>query len=54
MAVKEMVRHLWRSQRGPASLPGQGGGDTATPGYLVPNAVAELMGPHKTRGFGLV
>jgi hypothetical protein len=53
-AVKEMVRHLWRSQRGSASLPGQGGGDTATPGYLIPNAVAELLQPHKIYGFGLV
>lgn len=53
-AVKEMVRHLWASQRGSAALPGQGGGDTPTPGYLFPNRVAELLQPHKTRGLGMI
>lgn len=45
MAVKEMVRHLWKSQRGAAARPGSA--DSAPPaGYLIPNAVAELLEPH--------
>lgn len=51
MAVKEMVRHLWRTQRGGTTRPGSTP-DQVTPGYLVPNLVAELMEPHvQTLGF---
>lgn len=45
MAVKEMTRHLWRTQRGGAQRPGSSP-DTPVAGYLVPNAVAALMEPH--------
>jgi hypothetical protein len=53
LAVKEMVRHLWKSQRGAAPRPGSADSAPAA-GYLIPNAVAELLSPHKTYGFGLV
>lgn len=48
--VKELVRHMWGPQRGaiqrsPATPPDAG------PGYLMPNRVLELIGPHETPGF---
>jgi hypothetical protein len=46
LAVKEMVRHLWRSQRGGGIRPGSAADpNAAAPGYLIPNAVAELIAP---------
>ena len=46
MAVKEMVRHLWQTQRGPAVRPGISS-DSATPGYLMPYRVQELIEPYR-------
>ena len=45
MAVKEMVRHLWRTQRGPAA--GSGGPDQQGAGYLMPYRVQELIEPYR-------
>ena len=50
-AVKELVRHLWRTQRGPTARPGQAPGDAPAPSYLIPYAVAELLEPHMQIGF---
>lgn len=46
MAVRELVRHLWTSQRGSAR-PGPGAPEP-TPGaaYLLPHRVSELIAPH--------
>lgn len=45
LAIYEMVRHLWKPQRGAAARPGSP--DMATnPGYLIPNMVAELIEPY--------
>lgn len=48
LALKELVRHLWRTQRGPG-----GTGDAPTPGmsFAMPNRVLELIGPHLSVGF---
>ena len=49
LAVKELVRHLWQSQRGPSARPGSGAMENpSTPGaaYLLPYRVQELLGPH--------
>lgn len=51
MAVKELVRHLWRTQRGSAVRPGSSDSDRV-PGWLVPYAVAELLAPHVQAGLG--
>jgi hypothetical protein len=48
MAVKEMTRHLWRTQRGGAQRPGAAA-DGSAPGYLVPNMVAALIESHQIR-----
>lgn len=49
-AVKELVRHLWESQRNPARFPGSSisDGPLDTPGaaYLMPYRVQELIAPH--------
>lgn len=55
LADKELVRHLWTSQRGGASRPGQGGGTdqvafAAQVGSL-PTRVLELIAPHVQPGF---
>ena len=45
-AARIILAHLWESQRGPASLPGLGGGDTVTMpgfGFAIPNMAAELL-----------
>ena len=45
-AARIILAHLWESQRGPASLPGLGGGDMVTPpgfGFAIPNMAAELL-----------
>ena len=45
-AARIILAHLWESQRGPASLPGLGGGDLVTPpgfGFAIPNMAAELL-----------
>lgn len=58
LAVKELVRHLWKSsQRGPTTRPGSGGSDgmaNTMPGaaYALPFRVTELIAPHLQHGFG--
>ncbi|UUW87403.1 hypothetical protein [Pimelobacter simplex] len=52
LAVKEMVRHLWDTQRGPSKRPGSNTSDATSntiPGaaYLLPFRVAELIAPHR-------
>ena len=45
-AARIILAHLWESQRGPASLPGLGGGDLVTPpgmGFAIPAMAAELL-----------
>ena len=45
-AARIILAHLWESQRGPASLPGLGGGDLVTMpgfGFAIPNMAAELL-----------
>lgn len=56
MAVKELVRHLWDTQRGPTRRPGSNTSETTAntiPGaaYLMPFRVAELIAPHMQGGF---
>jgi hypothetical protein len=51
LAIKELVRHLWQTQRGPTSRPGSRGSDATAntvPGaaYLLPFRVMELLAPH--------
>ena len=52
LAVLELARHLWGSQRGGGSVrpafPGEGDPDLASPsaGYLIPNRVRELLEPY--------
>ncbi|WP_182379825.1 hypothetical protein [Nocardioides sp. WS12] len=51
LAVKELVRHLWMTQRGPTGSPSTGGGDTpAPPAFLLPWRVLELIAPHLQAG----
>lgn len=52
LAVKEMVRHLWDTQRGPTRRPGSTASDTTSntiPGaaYLLPFRVSELIAPYR-------
>lgn len=52
MAVKEMLRHLWQTQRGPTRRPGSNTSETTAntiPGaaYLLPFRVSELIAPHR-------
>lgn len=49
LAVKEMLRHLWSSQRGGTVRPGAQQ-DTTMAGYLVPNMVAALIEPYRVPG----
>lgn len=55
LAVKELVRHLWSTQRGPTQRPGSAPSDTSgsVPGaaYMMPNRVAEMIAPHVQIGF---
>lgn len=56
MAVKELVRHLWQTRRGPTRRPGSDPSDSAAntiPGaaYLLPFRVTELIAPHLQHGF---
>ena len=55
LAVKELVRHLWASQRSPALYPGSSVSEgPSTPGaaYLMPYRVQELIAPHMQFGIG--
>lgn len=55
LAVKELVRHLWMTQRNPALFPGSSisDGPASVPGaaYLMPYRVQELIAPHEQFGF---
>jgi hypothetical protein len=56
MAVKELVRHMWQTQRGPTRRPGSQPSESAAntvPGaaYLLPFRVSELIAPHLQPGF---
>lgn len=56
-AVKELVRHLWMSQRGPTRRPGSPPSDAAAntlPGaaHTLPFRVTELIAPHRQYDFG--
>lgn len=48
LAVKELVRHLWMSQRGAGGRPGSATSDGTPPaaGYLLPYRVQELIAMH--------
>lgn len=55
LALKEMVRHLWRSQRGPTVRPGSGGSESVSntlPGaaYAFPIRVEQLLSPYVPLG----
>lgn len=54
LAVKELARHLWASQRSPALYPGstvsEGPGTTPGAAYLMPYRVQELLAPHMQVG----
>lgn len=55
MGTKELVRHLWDTQRGPTKRPGSTSESTANtiPGaaYMMPFRVSELIAPHLLPGF---
>ncbi len=51
LGVKELVRHLWQTRRGPTRRPGSSDGETMSnslPGsaYVLPFRVSELIAPH--------
>jgi hypothetical protein len=51
MAIRELVRHLWRTQRGPTRRPGSEPSESVSntvPGaaYVLPFRVVELITPH--------
>lgn len=50
--VKELVRHLWETRRGPTRRPGSSSSETTAntmPGaaYMLPYRVAEMISPHE-------
>lgn len=56
LAVMELVRHMWQTQRGPTARPGSAASDAASntiPGaaYLFPFRVEQLLLPHTQLGF---
>jgi hypothetical protein len=54
LAVKELVRHVWQTQRGSGGRPGSAPVDvSSTPGlgYYLPYRVQELIAPHLQPGF---
>ncbi len=56
-AVKELVRHVWQTQRGPSGRPGSSASSEASnslPGsaYMFPFRVAQLIAPYEQPGFG--
>lgn len=50
LAVKELVRHLWESQRGPGRA-GRTPPAEAQMAYAMPNRVLELISPYQSTGF---
>jgi hypothetical protein len=52
LAVKELVRHLWESQRGTGTrAAGPFDSSSTGPAFMLPNRVAELLAPHMQPGF---
>lgn len=56
LAVKEMVRHLWDTRRGPSRRPGSTASEITAntiPGaaFVLPFRVSELIAPHMQPGF---
>lgn len=56
LAVKELVRHLWQTQRGPTARPGSSQSESTSntiPGaaYIFPFRVEQLVSPHDQAGF---
>lgn len=56
MAIKELVRHMWQTQRGPTRRPGSQPSEATAntvPGaaYMLPFRVSELIAPHLQHGF---
>lgn len=56
LAVKELVRHVWMTQRGPTTRPGSRESEAAAntlPGaaYVFPFRVEQLIAPHEQAGF---
>lgn len=56
MAVRELVRHFWSTQRGPTRRPGASPSDALAntiPGaaYALPIRVSQLLAPYQTFGF---
>lgn len=56
LADKELLRHMWQTQRGPTRRPGSQpseGTSNTVPGaaYLLPFRVSELIAPHLQPGF---
>jgi hypothetical protein len=49
-AIKELVRHLWETQRGTPMTPDDTF-DTPSVGYALPNRVMELIAPHRQSAF---
>lgn len=55
-AIKELVRHLWETQRGPTARPGSPVSEAMSntiPGsaYVFPFRVEQLLAPHEQPGF---
>lgn len=48
LGIKELVRHLWSTQRGAAARPGSAVQEPQGPGYLFPNRVLELLEPYRS------
>lgn len=54
LAAKELVRHLWQSQRAGAKRGGAGGAEAAAvygAAYLFPYRIEQLISPHLQPGF---
>jgi uncharacterized phiE125 gp8 family phage protein len=51
LGIKEMVRHLWATQRGSQSRSAQPGQDPA-PGYLMPYRVEQIIEPYRQINVG--
>lgn len=46
LAVKELLRHLWKTQRGGTRRPGSADEGTPPAAFMLPNRVVELLAPH--------
>ena len=52
LAIKEMVRHLWATQRGGGTRANSPSQPDAAPGYLLPYRVEQLVEPYRRIGIG--